>query len=244
MKIIVHGAAGRMGGEVTRLVCAENSKNEIAALVDAFGSGDILTSLDAFDGEADCIIDFSNHTATKTLIDYAVRREIPVVLATTGHTEEELEIIRAAAEKIPVFFSANMSLGVALLCSLARSAAAAFPDADIEIVEKHHNRKLDVPSGTALMLADSIKEVRPEAEYLIGRHEYGKRTKKEIGIHSLRLGNVVGEHEVIISTDTQIITLKHEAQSRSLFAEGALSAAEFLTGRPAGLYQMKDIIKN
>ena len=244
MKIIVHGAAGRMGNEVVRLISAENSKNEIAVKVDAFGTGDILTSLDEFDGYADCIIDFSNHTATKTLLDYATKRAIPVVLATTGHTAEELELIRDAARSIPVFFSANMSLGVALLCSLAKSAALAFPDADIEIVEKHHNRKLDVPSGTALMLADSVKEARPDAEYVIGRHEYGKRQKQEIGIHSLRLGNVVGEHEVIISTDTQIITLKHEAQSRSLFAEGALSAAEFLVTKGAGMYQMKDLVKN
>ena len=242
MKIIVHGAAGRMGSEVIRLV--ENSSNEIAAKVDAFGTGDILTSLDAFDGDADCIIDFSNHTATKALLDYATKRAIPVVLATTGHTAEELELIRDAARSIPVFFSANMSLGVALLCSLAKSAALAFPDADIEIVEKHHNRKLDVPSGTALMLADSVKEARPDAEYVIGRHEYGKRQKQEIGIHSLRLGNVVGEHEVRISTDTHIITLKHEAQSRSLFAEGALSAAEFLVTKGAGMYQMKDLVKN
>ncbi len=242
MRIIVHGAAGRMGNEVIRLVTSENSKNQLAAKVDAFGGDDIFTSLDAFEGQADCIIDFSNHTATPSLISYAVKRKIPVVVATTGHTGEELELIRDAARSIPVFFSANMSLGVALLCSLAKSAAMAFPDADIEIVEKHHNRKLDVPSGTALMLADSIKEVRTDAEYVIGRHEYGKRSKEEIGIHSLRLGNVVGEHEVIISTDTQIITLKHEAQSRSLFAEGALTAAEFLVKQPAGLYQMRDII--
>ena len=244
MKIIVHGAAGRMGREVMRLISAEGSNNTLAAAVDAYGEGDMLTSLDLFSGEADCIIDFSNHTATPALLEYAKKRGIAVIIATTGHTKEELDGIKAASESIPVFFSANMSLGVALLCNLAKTAAAAFPDADIEIIEKHHNRKLDVPSGTALMLADSVREARPEAEYLIGRHDYGKRTKEEIGIHSLRLGNVVGEHEVIISTDTQIITLKHEAQSRSLFAEGAISAAEFLCGKGAGLYQMKDIVSN
>ena len=243
MKIIVNGAAGRMGTEVIRLVTAENSVHELAACVDAFAP-EMLTSLDLFCGDADCIIDFSNHTSTPALIEYAKKRNLPVVIATTGHTGEELALIRDAANYIPVFHSANMSLGVAVLCSLAKSAAKAFPDADIEIVEKHHNRKLDVPSGTALMLADAVKEARPDSEYVIGRHEYGKRTKEEIGIHSLRLGNVVGEHEIIISTDTQILTLKHEAQSRSLFAEGAMSAAEFLAGKPAGLYQMKDIIKN
>ncbi len=244
MKIIVHGAAGRMGREVMRLIAAEGSNNTLAAAVDAFGEGDMLTSLDQFSGEADCIIDFSNHMATPALLEYAKKRGIAAVIATTGHTKEELELIKEASKTLPIFFSANMSLGVALLCNLAKTAAAAFPDADIEIIEKHHNRKLDVPSGTALMLADSVKEARPEAQYLIGRHEYGKRTKEEIGIHSLRLGNVVGEHEVIISTDTQIITLKHEAQSRSLFAEGAMSAAQFLCGKGAGLYQMKDIVSD
>ena len=242
MKVIVHGAAGRMGTEVIRLLSAENSGLEAVAAVDAFGGENMLNSLTDFSGEADCIIDFSNHAATACLVDYAVANSLPLVVATTGQTPEEVELIRAAAEKIPVFFSANMSLGVALLCNLAKAAAAAFPNADIEIVEKHHNRKLDVPSGTALMLADSIKEARPEAEYVIGRHEYGKRRPEEIGIHSLRLGNVVGEHEVIISTDTQIITLKHEAQSRNLFAEGAVEAAKFLVGKPAGLYRMSDLI--
>lgn len=242
MKIIVYGAAGRMGTEVIRLVNAQSPELTLAAKVDPYGEGDMLASLDDFSGKADCIIDFSNHTATASLLDYAKKTNTPVVLATTGHTKDELTMISEAAKSVPVFHSANMSLGVAVLCSLAKSAAAAFPDADIEIVEKHHNRKLDVPSGTALMLADSIKEVRPEAQYVIGRHEYGKRTKEEIGIHSLRLGNVVGEHEVIISTDTQILTLKHEAQSRNLFADGAITAAKFLVGKPAGLYQMRDIV--
>ncbi len=243
MKIIVNGAAGRMGTEVLRLINTESSAHELAAAVDAFGGEGFLPSLDDFSGDADCIIDFSNHTATPALLSYAVEKNIPVVVATTGHTGEELALIHEAAEKIPVFHSANMSLGVAVLSALAKQAAAAFPDADIEIVEKHHNRKLDVPSGTALMLANEIKEVRPDAEYVIGRHEYGKREKQEIGIHSLRLGNVVGEHEIIISTDTQILTLKHEAQSRNLFADGAMTAAEFLISQDAGLYQMKDIIK-
>ena len=243
MKIIVHGAAGRMGTEVIKLIEADNSGLELAAAVDAFAAnGNMLAALSDFTGEADCIIDFSNHAATASLVDYAVSNNMPLVVATTGQTPEEMKLIENAAEKIPVFFSANMSLGVALLCNLAKTAAAAFPNADIEIVEKHHNRKLDVPSGTALMLANAVKEARPEAEYLIGRHENGKRRPQEIGIHSLRLGNVVGEHEVIISTDTQIISLKHEAQSRNLFAEGAVEAARFLCGKSAGLYKMSDLI--
>ena len=174
---------------------------------------------------------------------YAKEKKLPVVIATTGHTEEELAQIRAASEQIPVFYSGNMSVGIALLTRLARQTAAMFPNADIEIVESHHNQKLDVPSGTALMLAKAVKDARPEAEFLVGRHENGKRTKQEIGIHSLRMGNTVGIHEVIVNTGTQIITLKHEAQDRSLFAEGALTAAEFLAKQSAGLYNMDDMVK-
>jgi 4-hydroxy-tetrahydrodipicolinate reductase len=165
------------------------------------------------------------------------------VVATTGHDERETELIKRASEHIPVFFSANMSLGVALLCELAKTAAKTMPDADIEIIEKHHNRKLDAPSGTALLLADAISTVRKGAYYVFGRGGQRKREKAEIGIHAIRMGNIVGEHEVIIGTDTQTITLKHEAHTRALFAEGAIAAADFLTSKPAGLYCMRDIVK-
>ena len=151
-------------------------------------------------------------------------------------------MIAEAAKEIPVFFSANMSIGVALLADLGRKAAATFPDADIEIVEKHHNQKLDVPSGTALLLARGIQEVRQDSQLLIGRRDYGKRTKQEIGIHSLRLGNEAGAHEIILSTGTQTITLKHEAEDRALFAEGALAAAEYIARQPAGVYSMQDML--
>ena len=172
-----------------------------------------------------------------------MEKNLPVVIATTGHTEDELDLIREAAKCVPVFYSGNMSLGIALLTELARTAAKMFPDADVEIVESHHNQKLDVPSGTALMLARAVQDARPESTLLVGRHENGKRTKAEIGIHSLRMGNTVGIHEVIVNTGTQVITLKHEAQDRSLFAEGALSAAAFLVGKSAGMYSMDDIVK-
>ena len=165
------------------------------------------------------------------------------MVATTGHTPEELSAIRDAAKQIPVFHSGNMSLGIALLAQLVRQATAVFPDADVEIVESHHNQKLDVPSGTALMLARAVQDARPEAQMLVGRHENGKRTKEEIGIHSIRMGNTVGIHEVIINTGTQVITLKHEAQDRALFAEGALAAAEFLISQAPGLYNMDNIVK-
>ena len=242
MKIILNGAGGRMGKALTAMIEKGCRGAVLAAGVDPYADG-LLPELDAYAGEADCIIDFSNHTGTKELTDYAVKKNLPLVIATTGHTEEEKAMIQEAGKSVPVFFSGNMSLGIALLTQLARQTAAMFPDADIEIVESHHNQKLDVPSGTALMLARAVQEARPQSNLLVGRHENGKRTKEEIGIHSLRMGNTVGIHEVIINTGTQIITLKHEAQDRALFAEGALAAAAFLMGKTPGMYTMQDIVK-
>ena len=200
------------------------------------------TDWSAVTEKIDCIIDFSHHTGTEALLEFAVSKGIPVVLCTTGHTEEEAVLIDEAAKKIPLFHSANMSLGIALLVELAKTAAKTFPDADIEIIEKHHNRKLDAPSGTALLLANAIKEIRERARFIFGRAGQAKREADEIGIHAIRMGNIIGEHQVIVGTDTQTITLKHEAHSRSLFAEGAMAAAEFLVGKTAGLYDMKSMI--
>jgi len=238
MQVIVHGASGRMGQQIIRLLPAYG--HTLAAGISAEGP---YYSMAEYDGPADLVIDFSHHTATAGLLDACRARRLPAVIATTGHTPEERAKIEAAAGEIPIFFSYNMSLGIALLARLAKETAALFPDADIEIVEAHHNRKLDVPSGTALLLADAIREVRPEAEYVIGRHENGQRRRQEIGIHSLRLGSEVGTHEVIVTTGTQTITLKHEAEDRALFAEGAMAAAEFLKGKPAGLYTMQDLMR-
>ncbi len=241
MKILVNGACGRMGQEVVTLV--ENSAGfEIAAKVDKTGGTDVFEQLDQYRGEVDVIVDFSHHSCTEALLDYAVRRGLPTVVATTGQTDEEKELIAQAAKKIPVFHSANMSLGVALLVDLAVKTAAVMPDADIEIVETHHNRKLDAPSGTALMIANAIKKVRTLAEFKFGRTGNAKREKTEIGIHAVRRGNIVGIHEVLVSTDSQTITLKHEAHSRTLFAEGALSAAEFISDKRPGLYDMNSIV--
>ena len=247
MKILICGIGGRMGREVARLALeGYRDATPIAGFdivpVDTreFRS---YTEWSAVEEDADCIIDFSHHAGTAAMLAYATERGIPVVLATTGHTEEEIAGIRRAAEQIPVFYSANMSLGVALLAELAKLTARTFPDADIEIIEKHHNRKLDAPSGTALLLADAIRTVRRGARNLLGRQGHAKREKDEIGIHAVRMGNIVGEHEVIVGTDTQTITLKHEAHSRSLFAEGAVAAAEFLIGKPAGLYDMNSMIE-
>ena len=175
-------------------------------------------------------------------IKSAVRNGAAAVIGTTGHTEEEKALIFAAAKEIPVFYSGNMSLGIAVLCRLAKDAARYFPDADIEIVEAHHNRKVDAPSGTALMLLGAIKEVRPNAWANCGRSGEGKRTKEEIGISALRMGSVVGMHEVILHTGTQQLTLRHEAVTRAMLADGAVDAARFLLGKPAGLYNMESIL--
>lgn len=244
MKIILHGSTGAMGKAVAEIVAG--GKHEIAAFVSPEyeeSMGRQYKTLDEFTGEADCIIDFSNHAATGALTAYAAQRGIPLVIATTGQTPDDLSLIEGCAETTPVFLSANMSMGIAVLASIAKQAAAFFPDADIEIVEYHHNRKLDAPSGTALMLANAIKEVRPDSVIVNGRAGYGKRDAKEIGISAVRMGNEAGTHEIYIATQNQRLKLEHRAQSRSLFAEGAVSAAEFLIKQGPGLYGMKDLIK-
>ena len=246
MKVLIHGSTGRMGTILCDLLKAGHPSLELAAQVSPEAVSDpancVFTALSEVNCPVECVIDFSHHTAVNSLLDFCEEKNLPVVVATTGHTPEEKARIQEAAKKIPVFFSANMSIGVALLAELAKKAASVFPDANIEIVEKHHNQKLDVPSGTALLLAHRMQEVLTDSVLLVGRHENGKRTAKEIGIHSLRLGNEVGTHEIIIATGAETITLKHEAENRSLFANGALAAAAFLGGKAAGLYSMADII--
>ena len=165
------------------------------------------------------------------------------MIDTTGHTSEEKDLIVESARQIPVFYSGNMSLGIAVLCRLAKQAAAFFPDADIEIVEVHHNRKVDAPSGTALMLFDATKTVREDASAHCGRGGEGKREKNEIGISSLRMGNVVGIHEVHIVTPSQSLTLRHEAITRSMLAEGGVDAARFVCGKAPGLYTMTKLLE-
>lgn len=245
MKIILNGALGRMGRAIWDIVENTEKDMEICVGVDFYADGSnekIIKSLAEFNGNADVIIDFSNHTCTKDLMDYAVSHNLPVVVATTGHDDAELKMIKDASDKIPVFHSANMSLGVAMLADFACCATSLMPDADIEIIEKHHNQKLDSPSGTALMLANEIKCVKEDAEFVCGRSGHAKREKKEIGIHAVRLGGVIGEHEIIFSNGSETITLKHEAHSRSLFAEGAITVAEFLVNKNPGLYNMASLV--
>ena len=244
MRIILCGYGGHMGREVR--TCAERDEHsEIVAGVDPMipAEGICVSSFAECEAEADVIIDFSHHSMTGALLDFAEAKNLPVVLATTGQTDEEKARIRQAAGKIPVFLAANYSLGIATLTDLVKRAAALYPDGEIEIVEQHHDRKLDAPSGTALALFSAVKEVRPAAEANCGRSGQGKRTKDEVGIHAIRMGNIVGVHEVMIGTPNERITLKHEAFSRGVFAEGSIRAAAFLVGKPAGMYDMKDLLE-
>lgn len=246
MRILVSGMGGAMGREVAKLALGGYRGAELAGGVsphgcDSFGvpcAADFSTAVK----DVDCVVDFSHHSATAELLRFVCENHLPLVLATTGHTEEEKAAVFSAATEIPLFFSANCSLGVALLIECAKKTAAAMPDAEIEIIEKHHDRKMDAPSGTALAIAEAIRRTRPDTTIHAGRSGYGRRMPEEIGIHAVRMGSIVGEHEVMIGTASQTITLKHEAHSRALFAEGALAAAAFLQGKRAGLYGMENMI--
>lgn len=243
MKVILNGAAGAMGQELRKLMEQGYAGCAIEALVDAKGGNAIASSFSQIStAQGDIVIDFSFHTATAAAVGYALEHSLPLVVGTTGHTEQERAVILDAAKKIPVFYTGNMSLGVAVLCKLVKEAARYFPQADIEILEVHHNRKADAPSGTALMLAKAAGEARPNACVHCGRSGSGRRQPEEIGISSIRLGNTVGIHEVLISTGTQTLTLKHEAHDRALFAQGALEAAAFLLDKAPGHYTMDDLV--
>ena len=238
MRAILCGANGAMGKLIDAAL-----PGEVVGRVSIDGENNVpKTFAELGNVASDVLIDFSHHTAIADVLAYAKATGCAVVVGTTGHTPEEKAMIFAAAEEIPVFYSGNMSLGIAVLCRLAKEAAKCFPDADIEIVEVHHNRKVDAPSGTALMLFNAIKEVRPQAWPNCGRDGEGKRTPEEIGIHALRLGNVVGIHEVHIHTPNQSLTLKHESGSRAMLADGAAAAARFMEGKEKGLYDMESIL--
>ena len=247
MKLILNGCLGRMGRAVTELAPTRDA--EIVAGVDvAAGAAAYPVTPDWSNlPDADAVIDFSNPAALAAELAYVTAHNLPLVLCTTGLSAEQMAAVKEAATRIPVFFSSNMSLGVAVLSALTKKAAAVLGDTfDIEIVEMHHNQKLDAPSGTALMLADAAKAgLSYEPVYTYDRHtRRQKRDKKEIGIAALRGGTVVGEHSVYFAGEQEVVTLSHSAGSRSVFAAGALTAAAFLQGKPAGLYSMEDIIGN
>ena len=241
MRLMIIGAAGRMGKELITLAKNGYAGTSAYVGVDAF-SDEYPHTLAACGEIPDVIVDFSHASATDAVLDFAVAHAIPCVIGTTGHSEGQLAHIKNAAEHVAVFHSGNMSVGIAVLLQLAKQAARAFPDADIEIIETHHKYKADAPSGTALMLANAICEVRPDSQKVLGRSGQCKRQPQDIGISAVRMGGVVGEHKVCICTESQTITLEHKAHTRALFAEGGLTAAAYVCKKAPGLYDMQSML--
>lgn len=249
VRILLCGCFGKMGRAVQQLV-ADRTDCTIAAGVDLIRDASAAfpnyTQIEAVEEPVDVIVDFSHPSLLTPILSYAAQKDgIPAVLCTTGYSAEQVEALKAAAQAQPVFYSRNMSLGINLLIELSKKAAKVLGGQfDIEIIEKHHNQKIDAPSGTALMLADAIAGVRNgETQYVYDRHaQRKKRGKSEIGLHAVRGGTIVGEHEVIFAGNHEVITLSHSAQSKELFATGAVNAAVYMCGKAPGLYDMSDMI--
>lgn len=249
IKVIMHGCNGHMGQMISGLV-KEDPEVEIVAGIDVRDNGQndypVFKGIDACDVEADAVIDFASPKAEDALLDYCVKKQIPVVVCTTGLSEEQVQKVKETSEKVAVLRSANMSLGVNTLLKLLKEAAKVFAGAgfDMEIVEKHHKYKVDAPSGTALAMADSLNEALGNAyTYKYDRSQERKaRDAKEIGISAVRGGNIVGEHDVIFAGTDEVVTFSHAAYSKAVFGKGAIQAAKFLAGKKPGLYDMSDVI--
>ncbi len=249
IKVIMHGCNGKMGQVISGIV-AEDAEMEIVAGVDASdhiqNTYPVFSNIKECDVQADVVIDFCAAPAVDGLLEYCVEKQIPCVLCTTGLSNEQLAAVEEASKKVAILKSANMSLGINTLLKLLKEATAVFEPAgfDIEIVEKHHNLKVDAPSGTALALADAINEELDNSfDYVYDRSQVReKRSKKEIGISAVRGGTIVGDHDVIFAGMDEVITFSHRAYSKSVFAKGAVQAAKFLAGKPAGRYEMSDVI--
>lgn len=245
LRVIINGYSGSMGKVLTKcvnedselqLVCGV-SRDELDAPFKTYHK------MSEVEENADIIIDFSNHCAIYDVLDYATKTKTPLVIATTGFNDEELGAIEKASAIIPIFHSSNMSLGVNVLVKLVKDASKALNGFDIEIIEKHHNKKLDSPSGTAVMIANGIKEVLPDSECIYGR--YGRSEKRkptEVGIHAIRGGTIVGEHTTIFAGHDEVVEIKHTAQSKDIFAKGAIAAAKFLVNKEAGYYNMNNML--
>lgn len=248
-KVIIHGCNGHMGRVLTDII-AKDPEIEVAAGVDPYQGVEntypVFASLEECDVPADAVIDFSNSKAVDALLSFCEKKTMPVVLCTTGLSDEQLKRVDEVSKKTAVLRSANMSLGINTILDLLKKASQVFLPAgfDCEIVEKHHNQKLDAPSGTAIALADAVNEANGnEYTYIYDRHDRrAKRDPKEIGISSIRGGNIVGEHDVIFAGMDEVITIQHTAYSKGVFAKGAVEAAKFLAGKPAGKYDMADVI--
>ncbi len=250
VRAILHGCNGRMGRVITGLVKEDETIGIVAGAdtyMETANDYPVFAQIGACDVEADVVIDFSNAGAVDALLDYCTEKKLPVVLCSTGFSKEQLDRVEESAKEVAVLKSANMSMGINLLLKLLKNAAKVLAPAgyDIEIVEKHHNQKLDAPSGTAIALADSINEAMEDAyAYTYDRSkERKKREKQEIGISAVRGGTIVGEHEVLFAGVDEVIEFKHTAYSRSVFAKGAIEAAKYLSGKPAGRYDMSDVIR-
>lgn len=250
INIILCGANGKMGHVIDECVLARNDSKIICGIDindHQYSTFPLYTIISDFKGHGDVIVDFSHPSALNSVLDYAIKTNTPLVAAATGYSDKQIELIQQAAKEIPIFHTFNMSIGVNLLVGLAKKAATILRnDFDIEIIEKHHNLKVDAPSGTAIMLANAINESAENAyKYQYDRHsKRQKRDRNEIGIHSVRGGTIVGEHEVIFAGRDEVITLSHSAMSKDIFAVGALNAAKFLTNKKAGLYDMNDVLKD
>ncbi len=250
-RVIMHGCNGKMGQTISGLIAADE-EIEIVAGVDAYDEGKnpypVFHTIEACDVMADAVIDFSAAAAVDSLLTYCTEKQVPCVLCTTGLSEEQLARVKEASGKVAILKSANMSLGINMLLKLLKDAAGILAPAgfDIEIVEKHHNQKVDAPSGTALALADSInEELNHSYDYVYDRSQVRqKRAPKEIGISAVRGGTIVGDHDVIFAGADEVITFSHRAYSKAVFGKGAIQAAKFLAGKPAGMYDMSDVIDN
>lgn len=244
--IILNGCNGKMGTFVTNDVLYRDDCRIVAG-VDLYGDNinyKVYRSFDDVDVKADVIIDFSNPSVLDSMLAYAKKNNTPAVICTTGFTEAQVEQIKAASADVALFYSGNMSLGINLIIELSKKAAAVLSNNfDVEIIEKHHNQKIDAPSGTALMIADGISEVKTDSQYVYDRHSYRKkREANEIGIHAIRGGTIVGEHEVIFAGHDEIFSLKHQALSKEVFAVGAVNAAVYLKSKQSGMYDMGDLL--
>ncbi len=247
-RIILSGCCGKMGRNVINSV-NQRKDCEIVAGIDIVEDSNIgfpiFQNYNELEVKADVIIDFSNPALLSSMLEYATKSNTAVVLATTGLSDSQIKEVEDAAKTIPVFFSYNMSLGVSLLCELSKTAAKILGgDFNVEIIEAHHNQKIDAPSGTAIMLANAVKEEMPDAYFEYDRHsKREKRHSNEIGIHSIRGGTIVGEHQVIFAGNDEIVTLSHSARSKAIFSQGAVNAAVFLAGKENGIYNMSDLVK-
>ncbi len=246
MKILINGACGRMGCEIRRLLECGYRGHSFAGGADICSAVDPCIPHTLTDcGDADIIIDFSHHSAIETLCSHAAARHIPLLVASTGHNTDELALIQSTSRKIPVFLAANLSLGIALLHELAHIASAALPESDIEILEMHHNRKLDAPSGTALELAESIAQTRMNKTTIhCGRKGHALKSADEIGIHAVRMGAIIGSHTIFFSNAEETVVISHTAHTPRVYAQGAITAAEYLILQPPGLYTMTHLLNS